>query len=139
MSENEDDIQQQAIDAANDLASSMVRLSRSIDEQKLYGRRNRLLIRILIAVTTFTVVLLILLGVVTVKAFDASDDAKEASSQATVSKEANYQTCISSNVARALQVDLWDTVLDTLGDRLPESGQFRTKVHTDFVQRECAH
>jgi hypothetical protein len=108
-----------------------------------HDRRNRRMIRWLIVSVALDVMLSLGLGLVAIQASIAAGEARSASSQAAQNASTARATCIASNQARAVQVQLWNYILD-LPPASPSSpnqdaqrAQLRAYVNSTFAQRKC--
>ena len=127
--------------ALNDMAAEVKRL-------RTYGRRNRTYI-------VFDVLLTVALGVSSFVAVHASQSAHDAQTAAAAARAAvqvaeqdNRNLCLSSNVARAQSIELWDYLLAlpaAKGTPPPSAQQkkrvaeFRAFLDKVYAARDCTH
>lgn len=124
----------EVVRAIDDLRQEMVGTKR-------YGRRNRQLIRWIVASLVFDILLSLGLAVAVTRANAATRRAERAAS-------AQVVACRAGNEARALQTELWNTILsyppplgETAAEALQREGrvaEFRRYVATAFRQQDCA-
>ena len=133
------------VDTARALTEGMYALSEEIQGLKSYGHRNRRLIRLTILGLCIDVILSILLSLGFVQVNDIAHKAdKNARTQKT--------TCLSSNEARAGNIQLWEHVLDLSAqtprpnetpdqraEQQQQTDQFRAYIHHLFAPRDCNH
>lgn len=132
------ELQEAALAEAIKLNKSIVDLSNDTKALAKEGHRNRILIRLLILSFVFVLLLSLTLTVVVVRANETARKANDTAEQLQVTKSSQYETCLSSNRARATNVGLWNSVFDTIGEtRLPEIPELRRQVEASFAQREC--
>lgn len=125
-----------AVVAAERLVESMETLTSEMRTLRSYGKRNRILIRLLGASVAFDLLLSIGLGYIGVTAHTASVRATKAAVAARDNADNQRGICVSTNEERGVQVDLWHFVLSSV----PASRQtddFRTYVDQVFAQRQC--
>jgi hypothetical protein len=131
---------------ADELSANVNTLNASVVELTRYGRRNRFLIRWNIAGLALQLILLIAVALIAIQSSNASEDAKEATSASAQNRQNARATCESGNEARALQVQLWNYVLDlssnrpnmTVGQR-QQIAQFRLYLARTFAPRDCSN
>ncbi|HEY7261945.1 MAG TPA: hypothetical protein VH589_10725 [Trebonia sp.] len=107
-----------------------------------YGRVNRRLVIIDIALTVLTVGLSVWLGIVANQASNATSSASKAQIAAAAVATSNRNLCLSGNAARVEQIQLWDYIL-SIG-RQPQTpaqrkatAEFRARLNTLFAPRDC--
>lgn len=132
-----------AIAAADRLTNSVSDLGTEMKELRNYGRRNRLLIRALVASMVFDAVLSIGLGWIGVTAHNASNKAVAATAASKVNANNQRQSCLNGNDSRAVQLELW-TYIFTLPagqgqtpEQVERIAEFRKYINTVFAQRDC--
>lgn len=132
------ELQEAALEEAKKLNKSISDLSTDTKALTAYGHHNRYLIKWAFVSFVFNFIVCVVLACVLFKLNDAENKVEVTSSQLHVDKVAQYESCLSSNKARATQVSLWNNVFDTIGEaRLPEIPDLRHQVGDSFVQREC--
>jgi hypothetical protein len=126
---------QEAIAAADKLGARLGELTESLQVAKVYGKRNRRLIWMLLVSLCLDVALTagLAVGLFQVRA---------ANTAARVARQTNINLCKSSNVARAQQIGLWTYVLDLSGKpRTPQEQvtvrKFTHHLHVIFQPRNC--
>lgn len=156
--------QPDALTVAQQLAEALDGLSGRLDgvkedsekrdaDLRTYGRRNR---RYLV----FDIALTVALAVSTFIAVGASQSARDAQASAaaaraavTVTAQDNRNLCLSSNAARAQNLELWDHLLNLSSASPPRPGEtaaeqaqgrrelaaLRAYVSHVFAPRDCAH
>lgn len=82
------------------------------------------------------------MAVLFVRAEHNSDEARKASSQASVAQEAFVATCYAGNESRALQRELWGYLFDTVEQKdspaaRKKISEFRQYVNKTFAPRNC--
>lgn len=125
-----------AVVAAERMTQSMETLATELRVLRSYGRRNRHLIWALGLAWVFNLALAMAVGYVGITAQDASDRATKAVAASRVIADNQRATCLSSNEARKVQVDLWHFVLAGV-PASQQTNDFRTYVDTAFAQRQC--
>lgn len=123
-------------EALNEVSAECVRL-------RTYGRRNRKFI-------VFDVALTVALGVSSFIAVHAGESAHNAQVAAVAARAAvavavqdNRNLCLSSNVARAQQIELWDFVLGLghspqTAQEKKNIGAFRHELAVIYQPRDCS-
>lgn len=111
---------------------------------KHYGRINRRLVIIDIVLTVITVGLSVWLGLVATQAHNASSSASRAQIAAAAVAQSNRNLCLSNNLARAQQIQLWRYVLTISGPpktpaQRERTAQFEARLQSLFAPRDCAH
>jgi hypothetical protein len=119
------------IATAQGLTEALGAMAAEVKQLRTYGRRNRKFIWFDVALT----ILLTAVSVVAVFAIQSAHDAEQN----------NRALCLSSNVARAQQIDLWNFAI-ALGKGKPQTAQqkeitarFEAHLHTLFKPRNCSH
>lgn len=125
-----------AVVAAERMVESIETLTTEMRTLRSHGKRNRLLIRLLGASVAFDLVLSLGLGYIGVTAHTASVRATKAAVAARDNADNQRATCLSSNEARRVQVDLWHFVLASVPSS-QQTDDFRAYVDTAFAQRQC--
>jgi hypothetical protein len=132
------------LEAADRLERSMSALTAEMQSLGAYGKRNRHLIVGLAISLVLDLALSVVVWMVAAQAREASDRAAEASSAASLNRQAQVVTCESGNEARAAQVRLWSTVLDLSAQVSPQTperaraaDEFRAYVVRTFAPRDC--
>ena len=128
----------QAMTASMDgLARQVGGLNTQVDAQESYGRRNRRMIWGLVISIALDAALTVALVGVAVATNDAANKATQVHNQ-------QVTTCLSSNEARAKNVQLWDHVL-SIPPTVPRSAaqakqaeDFKIYVHQVFAPRDCS-
>lgn len=111
-------------------------LIKKVDDLAAYGKRNRHLIRLLVASVIFDVVLSVSTGVVAWVAISANSTASQ-------NHRATVVTCQVANTARTQNQQLWDFILgiSTPPNPTPQQtealNKIRTKVSETFALRDC--
>lgn len=132
------ELQEAALEEAKKLNKSIIDLGDDTKALTKYGHRNRLLIRLLTVSFIFDLILSMALSIVVLRANDTANKASNTATQLQTTKSSQYETCLSSNKARATNIGLWNSVFDTIGEaRLPEIPELRRQVEASFAQRDC--
>ena len=130
---------------AQDLTAALNVLAAEVKRLRTYGRKNR-------AWIVFDVLLTVALGIssfiavhASVSAHDAQEAAVAARAAAVVAEQDNRNLCLSSNVARSQQIELWTFVIG-LGKGKPQTAQqkenieaFRHELALIDGPRDCSH
>lgn len=126
--------------AAADIVQSIDGLREEVAAQKSYGRRNRWLIRVVIVSVILDFLLSLGLVFLFGRVQHAADLAREASS-------AQRVACLAGNETRAIQTDLWNTILafPPPPGELPAAAvireqrteEFRTYIGQAFKSQDC--
>jgi hypothetical protein len=121
-------------------------LSASVSALARKQRRDRTLIRWTVAGLCVSLVALVLVGVVAVRANQAADRADSAYAVAEANRQAARLTCEANNQSRATQIELWTYVLELSAQSNPAPtreqakriAQFRTYIQHVFAPRDCS-
>lgn len=131
------------VNALSDLTTQVETFNEQVAQLKKQRRRDRAKIVALAISVVLDVILSVVVTWFAVQADNASNEAKQASSAASLNAVNQKATCISSNEARATQTKLWNYVLD-VSSRNPERQtdpavveQFREFIRVSFAQRDC--
>lgn len=127
--------------AVGGLVNSIDGLRSEVSDARLYGARNRKLIRWVAVSVFFDIALSIALGTVAIQSRHASEQASRASSTIVVN-------CLSGNETRRIQSDLWNTVLqfpappnetpEAKKNREEQTAKFKAYIETAFKPRDCS-
>jgi hypothetical protein len=128
---------QQLTSALDAMSGRLEAVSARQDEQILYGRRNRSLIRWLVASLILDVILTAGFVFGAIKINEANDRTDQIHNQ-------QVATCVSSNDARLLTTQLWEYIF-TLKPSTPRTdaqqkqiADLQNYVHRAFAPRDCA-
>ena len=135
----------EALATAKDLSATMKTVVAEIARLRQFGRRNRKFIWFDIALTFLLAAVSGIAFYAVQSAHDANVSAAAARAVAGVAQQNNRALCLSSNIARAQQVDLWDYIIG-LNKVRPQTAQqqentarFETHLHVLFAPRNFAH
>jgi len=132
-----DDASSDVVTTAQALTASLNGMTAQLEELTRYGQRNRHLIWGLAVSLVLDLVLTVVIVTVAVQANHASNQAQQVHAQ-------QAATCLSSNEARKLQVQLWEYVLSFPPTRPRTEAQeqqikdFRSFMRKTFAQRDCS-
>jgi hypothetical protein len=128
----------QALTASMDgLAQQVGVLNAQVDAQESYGRRNRRMIWGLVVSLLLDAILTVVIVTVKVQANRASDQTAQVRTQ-------QITTCVSTNEARALNVQLWEYVLtippsqQLTEEQKKRISDFRVFLRRTFAPRDCS-
>ena len=134
----------EALATARGLTGALEGMTAELGRLAAYGHRNRRMIWGLIVSIALDLILTAFVAVTAIQAHDANTSAQAAKAVASVAQQNNRALCLSSNVARAQQIDLWDYLLG-LSAR-PETAQqrkviteFKAHLSLIFAPRDCDH
>lgn len=120
-------------------------LSQSVTALAHKQRWDRRLLVWVMSALAVSLVALVLVAVVAVRANTAAQNADAARTLAESNKQAAALTCEANNQSRAAQVELWTYVLSIVAEANPAPtreealrlAQFRTYVQKTFAPRDC--
>jgi len=139
-------IQSELARLAAQLTVQVQGLSQSVAALSRKQRRDRALLAWTISGLFVSLVALVLLGVVAVQAREAGQNADSARTLSESNRVAAQLTCEANNQSRAVQVQLWTYVLDTVTtnntkltrEQAKRLAEFRTYVQKVFSPRDCS-
>ena len=134
----------ETLDTAKDLTGALNDVAAEVRRLRTYGRRNRWFI-------VFDIVLTVALAVSTFIAIGASQSARDAQASAAAARAAvslaqqdSRNLCLSSNVARAQQIGLWDYLFTIAGkpgtaQAAKLDAEFKHHLAVVFAPRDCSN
>ena len=132
------------LDAARNQTEAMNLLTAEVRRLRTYGKRNRRFIWFDIALTILLTVVGFIAFHAVQSAHDANVSAKAARAVAAVATQNNRALCLSSNVARAQQIELWNFVISLnkkpqTAEQKANTAKFESHLVTIFAARNCSH
>jgi hypothetical protein len=132
-----------ALQAAKGLTGALTDMTDQLKKVADYGQESRKMIWALAVSLTLDLILTIVVAFFAIEAHDADTSATAARQIAAVAQHDNLNLCLSSNVARAQQVGLWDYLFNLAGPARTAEGakldaEFKHHLQVVFAPRDCA-